>query len=242
MENDNDVAEAADPATAAFLRLEREIALMRRAVERLASEKADIAIPDYSETLGEMSQHLGAMVKALKAILAKPAMELTPDAMAQRMNDAASKARQADEARIDRLRSLYNGTIQELRGIVASAYVAADQRERISWAAGGGVLAGCLLWSILPGAIARALPDSWHMPEKIAARVLREPSIWEGGVRLLRVGSPEAWRAISSAAEMRNANFKTIDLCEKAASRSKRPTRCTIEIKPLRSSTSHLRD
>ena len=30
-------------------------------------------------------------------------------------------------------------------------------------AAGGGILAGILLWSFLPGTIARAMPESWHM-------------------------------------------------------------------------------
>src|SRR3546814_6793580 len=77
------------------------------------------------------------------------------------------------------------------------------------------MLAGCLLWSIIPGHIARALPESWHMPEKIATRVLREPSIWEAGVRLLHVGSPEAWRAISDAAEMRHRNRAAVEDCEK---------------------------
>lgn len=66
-----------DPATAAFARLEGEVALMRRAVEQVAAEKADIHIPDYSNTLGELSKHLGSAAQTLKVIVAKPAMELT---------------------------------------------------------------------------------------------------------------------------------------------------------------------
>ena len=56
MTNDVRSVEPADPAAAAFSRLEREIALIRRAVENLATEKANIDIPDYSSTLGEMAQ------------------------------------------------------------------------------------------------------------------------------------------------------------------------------------------
>ena len=96
------------------------------------------------------------------------------------LNDRIAIGRLHDGTRLDR----------------AWTHVAADQRERFIWAASEGVLAGCLLWSILPGVIARSLPDNWNMPEKIEARVLREPSMWEGGARLLRVVSPQTWNAI----------------------------------------------
>lgn len=232
MADDNDAAEAADPATAAFLRLEGEIALMRLAVEKLAIEKADIDIPDYNDTLTEISQGLSALTTTIEDILAKPAMGLTPENMARRMTDAARSGREADRGRIENLQSLYNGAVQELRTMVASAHAAADQRERLIWATTGGVIAGCLLWSILPGAIARSLPDSLNMPEKIAARVLREPSMWEGGVRLLRVGSPQSWKAISGAAEILQRNRKAIEICEQRASKARKTTRCTIDIVP----------
>ena len=92
MANDVRTVESADPATAAFSRLEGEIALMRRAIENLATEKANIDIPDYNPTLGEMAQHLDTATKTLAAIAAKPAMEMTPETMAQRMAQAARKA------------------------------------------------------------------------------------------------------------------------------------------------------
>lgn len=67
--------------------------------------------------------------------------------------------------------------MRALTKVVASAVSAADQRDRLIWAGSGGVFAGCLLWAILPGPVARALPESWRMPEKIATRALGEPSI-----------------------------------------------------------------
>ena len=46
--NDNQLAiDEADPAAAAFSRLEREMALMRRAVEHLAAEKVDTSARLY---------------------------------------------------------------------------------------------------------------------------------------------------------------------------------------------------
>ena len=52
----DEVLEPEDPAAAAFTRLEGEVALVRRAVQQLAAEKAEIHIPDYSTTLGELSK------------------------------------------------------------------------------------------------------------------------------------------------------------------------------------------
>ncbi|MDT7530349.1 DUF6118 family protein [Sphingopyxis sp. SE2] len=224
--------EEIDPAAEAFARLEGEIAMMRRAVRDLATEKGAIEIPDYSSTLGEIAQHLQSATETLDMLASKPAMELTPETMAQRLERAARQARESDQELITTARRRYDDAIGELRGLVASTRHATDQREYLIWAASGGVIAGCLLWAILPGSIARALPESWHMPEKIAARVLREPTIWEGGVRLLRVGSPAAWRAISDAAVMRHDNKEKIAACEKRASKAKRSIRCTINVKP----------
>src|SRR3546814_10891534 len=97
--------------------------------------------------------------------------------MAQRIDQAARKGRQSDREQITASENRYDHAMRELTKVAASAHSAADQRTLLKWAGGGGMLAGCLLWSIIPGHIARALPESWHMPEKIATRVLREPSI-----------------------------------------------------------------
>jgi hypothetical protein len=52
---------AGDPAAEAFARLEGELALMRRAVQHLAAERADIVIPDYGATLTDMAKRMGAI-------------------------------------------------------------------------------------------------------------------------------------------------------------------------------------
>ena len=59
-------------ATRAFNSLEGEMALMRLAVKRLATERAEIDIPNYSSTLTEMAERL-------VAIDDKPAMQMTPE-------------------------------------------------------------------------------------------------------------------------------------------------------------------
>lgn len=219
-----------DPAAEAFARLERETALMRRAVEHLAAEKADITIPDYTVTLGEISQRLGSAHQTLEVIAAKPAMELTPESLAQRTDQAARQARQTDHQELYRARERYDHASRELNGVVATIRAADEQGRYLWWAAGSGLVAGCLLWAILPGVMLRALPDSWHGPEKLAAHIVGEPSLWEAGGRLMQAGNPEGWRGIVGAAEMTRNNLETIQRCEQTAIKAKEPVRCTIRI------------
>ncbi|KGB55007.1 hypothetical protein FG91_01636 [Sphingopyxis sp. LC81] len=212
-----------DPATRAFNRLEGEMALMRRAVEHMAAEKAEIDVPDYGSTLSEIA-------KRLVSIERKPAMQMTPEDMGARTAAAAAVARREDKAAIAEAKQQHGEAARALRALLGTAATINEQRRHLRWAAGGGLLAGVLLWSVLPGAIVRSLPQSWHLPEKMAAHVVGAPSLWEGGVRLMRADSPEAFQAISAAADMRRDNREKIAACEKAALSAKKQVRCTIRI------------
>lgn len=228
--NDNDrAADEADPATEAFSRLEGEMALMRRAVEHLAAEKADITIPDYTATLGVISQRMAQTHQTLSAIVGKPAMALTPESLARRIDDAARQARQTDHDELRGACTRYDYASRELRGLVATVLAANEQRRHLCWAAGGGLFAGCLLWAILPGAILRTLPDSWHGPEMMATHIVGEPSMWEAGARLMNAGNSEGWRTIVDATNTWVENRKAIRDCEQAVMEA--PVRCEITIK-----------
>ena len=226
----DDERESEDPAAVAFTRLEGEVALVRRAVQQLAAEKSEIRIPDYTDTLGELSKHLGAAERTLRTIVSKPAMELTPEEMARRFDRAARQARDATDSEMRRAQVQLNNAVYELRGTTSTLRAAHEQRRHLIWAASGGVLAGCLLWSIVPGAVARALPDRWQLPERMAAHIVGAPGLWEGGMRLMQAGSPAAYRAISAAAVMRHDNKGKIAGCEKAALNAKKRVRCTIMV------------
>ena len=229
---DREPVNEADPATQAFARLEGEMALVRRAVEHLAAEKADIVIPDYSKTLGEMTNRLAAVAQGFNTIADRPAMQFTPEGLAARIEAAAQGARRADQAVLAEARERFDHGLQSMREIAGTAHAAREQRRRLVWAAGGGLLAGCLLWSFLPGAITRAMPSSWLLPERIATRMLGATSPWEAGIRLMRADSPQAWAALVQAAEMQRSNRRAIDHCRKAAGKAAKPVRCPIEIEP----------
>lgn len=77
--------DAADP-TAAFEQLRGEVALLRRAVEGLTTAREAIDIPDYEPTLARTETVLSLLAKQIDAMRKSPAMTLTPEAMAGRLN------------------------------------------------------------------------------------------------------------------------------------------------------------
>lgn len=221
-----------DQAAEAFARLEGEMALMRRAVQHLAAERADIVIPDYGPTLTEMTKRLGAIAGSIGDIAELPAMQLTPDGFGKRIEAAAQAARRDDQGRINDAHNELRQAVQDMRIVTTHARTVAKQRVRLVQAAGGGMLAGMLLWSVLPGPIARSLPATWQVPERIARRALGEPSIMDTGIRLIRSEIPKAWQAILEAARMSETNRQTIGRCRSLAQKTGRPTNCSVRVDP----------
>lgn len=60
----------------------------------------------------------------------------------------------------------------QVDGVVLRARAMQDQHRPLVGAAAGGFVAGILLWYVLPGAIARSLPESWGVLQWMAERTL----------------------------------------------------------------------
>lgn len=230
VEQATDTEPEVDPAAEAFARLEGEMALVRRAVQHLAAERADIVIPDYGKTLGAMAKQIDAITASLGDIADHPAMQMTLEGVGERIEVAALAARRVDQERIEQAQKDSRQATQQLTAALAQAQTAEEQKRRLWQAIGGGVLAGILLWSFLPGTIARAVPASWHWPERMAARMTGESSLWDAGARLMQSDRPQVWSALVEAADLLRDNRDAIDACRKSASRSSQPVRCTVRI------------
>jgi len=211
-------------------RFDGRLAVIARALEHIAIEKQGIEVPDYNPTLAKINATLAEFAKHMKALSQSEALRMTPEEFQSRFEAAAVMARREDQAAIAELKRELADTRRDLRAAIGSvATIAQQERERWRWA-GGGFVAGCLLWAALPGFVARIAPTDWHWPERLAARTVREPTLWEAGTRIMRAGNPEGWQAIVDAADMRRANQDTIAACETAAEKAKEPVRCTIRI------------
>lgn len=222
-----------DQAAEAFARLEGEMALMRRAVQHLAAERADIVIPDYGPTLTEMTKRLGAIAGSIGDIAEHPAMQITPDGFGRRIEAAAEAARRVDQGRINDAHNELRQAAQDMRAVTSHARTSAEQRRKLFQAVGGGVLGGILLWSFLPGTIARAMPESWQWPERMAARMVGEESPWTAGIRLMRAGDPGMWNAIVQASMIARENREAITGCVKSANATRQSVRCSVRVQPM---------
>lgn len=220
-----------DQAAEAFENLRAEVSLMRRAVERLAAERAEVPdVPDYSETLGVISRNLSATAQRVDALVKSPALSLTPEETGRQIDAASFTARREDHRLFLAANQGMDEVAARLGRHLQSDIAAGEQRRRLGYAGLVGLVAGMAVWAILPGLIVRAMPESWHWPERMAARTLGQP-MWNGGQRMMAVASPDAWRGITGGAILARDNRDAIGACRTAAARAKKAVRCTIEVK-----------
>jgi hypothetical protein len=219
-----------EPAAQALARLEGEMALMRRAVQHLAAERADIVIPHYTPTLGQMAGKLDEVSHALGDISTKPAIKLTPETIYGQITNAARDARTVERRHWDDARGDFKRAAGQLDGLVSRVRTSTEQQRRIVQDAAAGLVAGLLLWSILPSAVARSAPASWHWPEWMARRAMGEESAIDAAIRLIRSRSEETWDEIAKAAKLMDANREARERCEKRAGKTKAKVRCEVEV------------
>ena len=219
-----------DPATEAFARLEGEMAMVRHTVQNMARERADIVIPDYTATLGQMADQLAQVSKTLTAIGNKPAIELTPEDIAAQIKRASLDMLRDSSDLFRQGRKDLDLATGRLAAIVGGVRTEGEQKRQTWRFAGIGLAAGMLLWSILPGTIARAMPESWHWPERMARKAVGEPTILEAGIRLIRSQNPQAWEELAEAQLILSENREALTRCTEKALQEERPVRCSIQI------------
>ncbi len=145
-------------------------------------------IPDYSVTLGKMVEALNANAAGIGRIEESPAVRLSPSEMVEQIIRASADARAEDARRLDAAREAIARSVGRIDGIVERGQAANRQINRLIWSCAGGALTGIAIWSALPGALARSLPERWHVPEWMAARTMRMDET-SAGERLILVGS-----------------------------------------------------
>lgn len=226
---DDDIQEGGDPAEA-FEELRGEVALVRRAVERLSAERAELPEPvDYSETLGRMSNTITAIAQRVDTLAKGWAEAVTPDHIANRIVAASSDARRNDQQIIAEARSGLDQATRQIAGVVASARRGEEQNRWLTGVGAGGTIVGMVLWAALAGPIARTMPERWQWPERIAARTVNLP-MWQAGQRLMASASPTSWRSIVAGDQIIAANREVIEGCRKAAAKARDTMRCTIRV------------
>ncbi|WP_422358300.1 DUF6118 family protein [Qipengyuania flava] len=225
-----EIAQESDPATEAFARLEGEMAMVRHTVQNMARERADIVIPDYTATLGQMADQLAQVSNTLTAIGNKPAIELTPEDITGQIKRASLDMLRDASDLFRHGRKDFDSATAQLSAMVGRVRAEAEQKRQTWRFAGMGVLAGILLWAILPGTIARTMPERWHWPERMARKAVGEPTIVEAGIRLIRSQNPQAWEELAEAQRILSENREALDRCKQRAVDAKEAVPCTVRI------------
>lgn len=221
-----------EPETAqeAFARMEGELALLRRAVERMAIERAELPEqPDYSETLAGLLQTINATFQRADALVVAAKEGATPRHVVDRIVAAGADARAEDRRTIATAAAELKDATRVLQGIAVSARRGDEQNRWLMWTAIGGVVLGMILWAAFAGIVARAVPASWQWPEKMAARTLNVP-MWEGGQRMMQAASPSAFAALAAGDQVVAANRKALEACRKRADQEHKTVRCTVNV------------
>ena len=128
--------------------------------------------PRASGSLGSMDARLKLTQDALRRIERSPAIALSPVELTKQIVQAAAMARAEDARKLDEARDTIARSIGRVDGIVERGRSVEGQVRLLRRSCGATAVATILLWSILPGAIARSLPSSWHVPEWMAARII----------------------------------------------------------------------
>jgi len=185
----------------AFEDLRAEISLLRRAVEGLTAARE--RMPEYTPTLGSMMAQLKTTQEALQRIERSPAVAL-PVGLTKEIVQAAANARAEDARKLDEARDTLARSIGRVDCIVGRGQSVEGQSRLLRRSCAATAVATILLWSVLPGAIARSLPASWHVPEWIAERIVGPKTFNTGGNSELGT-NPEAQPNGDSLTKSRNS-------------------------------------
>jgi hypothetical protein len=222
-----------DPAAKAFIEMRNAVAGMTMAVNKMAGEWNALEIPDYTETLGKMATNFEALAEELEELSSKPALELTPEVLAKQIAAAGAVARKAEQESLASATATFVKLGSEMAGFLASART---ENEQNKWVLGFGGLClafGLVVATVLPDPIYRAMPESWHWPERAAANVL-DRDMWEAGEQLQAVADPKRWEVRSGIEAATVDSKSSIAVCLKAADRTQKPFQCSIIFKQAR--------
>jgi Family of unknown function (DUF6118) len=225
-----EVVPEGDPAAKAFLEMRNALAGMTMAVNKMAGEWNALEIPDYTETLGKMATNFETLVEELEELSSKPALELTPEALAKQIAAAGAAARKAEQEALASATATFVKLGSEMAGFLASARTENVQNKWVL-AFGGMCLAfGLVTATVLPGPVYRAMPESWHWPEKRAANML-DRDMWDAGERLQAVADPKRWEARTAIEAATLDSRDDIAVCLRALAKTQKPIQCGIAFK-----------
>jgi hypothetical protein len=223
--------EPEDAAAEAFEALRAEVTQLRAGVEGLSAAIHGQASSDYAPTLG-------AMAKSLTAIEAHPALQIAPESFAYRLREAADLSTQQGRRELGNAVQRVATAGADLERLAAGWRTGREQVRQVAIMTAVGAIFGVVVWVGFSGPIARALPASWSVPERMAAATLRLDR-WEAGARLMQDANPQGWAQVAEGARLERENLSTLEDCGRTAARIAKAQRCIVTVKAGPTELSH---
>jgi hypothetical protein len=202
------------------------VGYVRSALTGLAAEYSGLEIPDYSQTLGKILGTSEVTTKYLNVIAKLPALQQTPDKLAEQMIAAGKQLRKYEQESLQNACNLFRRERNELSQYMHHHRQAVDQDRLVVRTGLVSVAVGLLLYALFAGPLVRLMPESWLLPDRVAARVLR----MDPGIRLIQTAAPERWNDIVSGLRIVVKNRGAITKCEEIASKEAFPVPCVVEM------------
>lgn len=203
---------AGDTAAEAFDRLRSEVSLLRRAVEGLASDPNREPI-DYSPTLAALAESLTTIESAARSLGERPLLALTPEQLRTSLDREVSRVVAAPISELKTDRAEFQRAIDAFSARRAVPHRARGGAVR---AAGLGVAASLFVVAVLLGPIARRLPTSWGVPERLAEHLTGVPR-----------------QHLELARDAPEETVQRVAACLRRAEGSSATTRCVLQIPGL---------
>lgn len=221
-----------DPAERAFDEQARALVALKAAVDALRKAKAG---PDYAPTLARIT----AIAEELKA---RPTT-VTMDSGALGAEERAAVGAVLNGPLRDMQRGMaeVEGAARHFRSLNEHVRTERYLKEQNYWRGAAGVAGGALIWALLSGPLARRLPASWHVPEKMAAATLVEDRATAGQQMIASV-NPQEWSRSIAAIGLYRTNREALDACALAATRAGKAQRCSMKVEPSAEGESNGRD
>ena len=213
---DEDHEALGDDPAAAFEALRAEVAALRTSLGGGDGR----ASPDYAPTLGKMAA-------SLAKIEAHPALQLTPEAFAYQVRQARDAAQQQGSRDMSAAIQRVDAAGAGLERMAERQRTGREQLRQVAIMTAVGAVAGVIVWVGLSGPIARALPASWSVPERMAAATLRLDR-WDAGARLMQSDNPQGWAQVVVGAKLERENRAALEDCWRAATRTGKAQRCAV--------------
>jgi hypothetical protein len=220
MRNDD---ESSGDAARAFEDLRAEVSVLRRSVELLPEEWEANQPPDYTESLGQITQGLSKVVGRLQIIEQHPALKSTPAQYQAAILAAGRDLMSQGVGRLDRASEGLEREQQNLARVIGTVRGQRKQWEWLAITAAAALMAGLLLSPFA----ARLLPFGWDAA--VAAAVLHADR-WHAGQVLMKSSDPTGWATLAAEINLVEPNHEALTACREAAERTKKEQRCAIVV------------